>query len=302
MTTSAVADTLLVPFNNASLMARAMEAHRGEIAAVILEPIPGNMGLVAPHPGYLNAVRRLCDIHGALLVFDEVISGFRAGPHRRPRPLWRGPGRDVLGQGRGRRAAPGRLRRPGGHHGQNLAGRPRLPSRYPFGQSSGHGGRVGQRRTTGRRPVRPVGQDGRRLEAGVKAALEATKVKAHLKRIGAAFTLFFTDKPVVDFDAAKTSDLEAFATFFQGMLKRGFYLPPAQFEAGFRLCGPHPGRNRRLLPGRAQHPGRHGQKVEANITAPGARRAPRRCGMADGLLWPYDSRPGFARENKNAKK
>ena len=142
VTAGAAGDTLLCPFNDASAVADLLEHHRGQVAAVLLEPIAGNMGLVPPRPGYLENLRELTEKHGTLLVFDEVMTGFRVAYggaqsalrcHARPH----GSRQDHR-----RRPARGGLRCSGGDHGPCLARRPDLPGGHALGQSAGHGRRA----------------------------------------------------------------------------------------------------------------------------------------------------------------
>jgi glutamate-1-semialdehyde 2,1-aminomutase len=235
VTPGAVADTLLVPWNDEAAMGAtlAAEAGRGAVAAVIIEPIPGNMGLVPPRPGYLQAVRQLCDAHGALLIFDEVISGFRVGrggaqAMYRVRPDMTCLGK-IVGGGMPLGVYGGRA-----DVMANIA--PEGPV-YQAGTLSGNpvamAAGLATLKKLGPAAYRRLEVLGARLEKGVTAAIKATTAAAHIVRVGSAFTIFFTRTPVVDFASAKTTDSARYARFFQAMLAQGMYLPPAQLEAGF---------------------------------------------------------------------
>ena len=142
---AAVADTVVVPFNDLDAMRAAFEENRDDIAALIVEPIPGNMGVVLPRPAYLPLLRNLCDEHGALLIFDEVITGFRVGARRRAGDVRRAARPDRAGQDRGRRPAARHLRRPRRRDGRGRAGRPGLPGGHAVGEPAGGGGRAWRR-------------------------------------------------------------------------------------------------------------------------------------------------------------
>ncbi len=233
VTPASVADTLLVPFNSESAMAAALQQHAGTVAAVIIEPIPGNMGLVLPLPGYLAAVRRLCDQHGAVLIFDEVISGFRVGRGGAQAKFGIKPDLTCLGKIVGGGLPLGVY---GGRADIMAKVSPDGPV-YQAGTLSGNplamaAGLATLARLDDAAYQRLEGL-GRRLQAGVEAAVDGSGAPAHLARAGSAFTLFFNKGPVTDFASAKTADTALYGRFFQGMLQRGFYLPPAQLEAGF---------------------------------------------------------------------
>ena len=233
VTAAAVADTVIVPFNDEAAMRAAFAAHRGQVAALIIEPIPGNMGLVPPRPGYLQALRRLCDDEGVVLIFDEVISGFRAGPGGAQGLFGVLPDMTCLGKIVGGGLPMGVY---GGRADIMKVVAPDGPV-YQAGTLSGNplAMAAGMAMLRQLQPGSHVRLDGlgARLEAGVKAAIAKTGIPACIQRIGSAFTLFFCAGPVVDFASAKLADAKIYAGFFHGMLERGFYLPPAQLEAAF---------------------------------------------------------------------
>jgi glutamate-1-semialdehyde 2,1-aminomutase len=233
VTAAAVADTIIVPYNDEGAMATALGRNSGEVAAVILEPVAGNMGLVPPQPGYLAAVRRLCDGHGALLILDEVITGFRVGRGGAQALYGVKPDLTCLGKIVGGGMPLGVY---GGRADVMAAIAPDGPV-YQAGTLSGNPLAM----AAGLATVRKLNEAayarleamGRRLEERLASAVTAAGVQARVQRLGSAFTLFFTGQPVTDFASAKRADSARYARFFHAMLDRGFYLPPAQLEAGF---------------------------------------------------------------------
>jgi len=233
VTRGAVADTILVPFNDEAAMEAAFIANPGQVAALIIEPIPGNMGLVLPKPGYLQAVRRLCDSHGALLIFDEVISGFRVGPSGAQGLYGVRPDLTCLGKIVGGGLPLGVY---GGQAEVMAAVAPEGPV-YQAGTLSGNplataAGLAVLRKLNAGAYAR-LNALGQRLEAGLRQVVAASGIPLQLHRVGSAFTVFFCDQPISDFASAKRSDTKRYGRFFHEMLERGIYLPPAQLEAGF---------------------------------------------------------------------
>jgi glutamate-1-semialdehyde 2,1-aminomutase len=233
VTAAAVADTIIVPFNDEAAMAAALAANKGQVAALIVEPIPGNMGLVPPKPGYLQALRRLCDQEGTVLIFDEVISGFRAGPGGAQELFGVRPDMTCLGKivggglplgVYGGRADIMKVVAPDGpvYQAGTLSGN-------PLAMAAGLA-MLGQMKRDSYDRLEALGA---RLEMGIKQAISRAKIAACIQRIGSSFTLFFCAGPVTDFASAKAANTKHYAHFFHGMLERGFYLPPAQLEAGF---------------------------------------------------------------------
>jgi glutamate-1-semialdehyde 2,1-aminomutase len=230
---SAVADTIVVPFNDLDAMKAAFEENKGQVAAVILEPIPMNMGVVLPRPAYLPVLRQLCDEHGALLIFDEVITGFRVARGGAQQLFGVRPDLTCLGKIVG-----------GGMPLGVYGGRPDvmdvvapLGPVYQAGTLSGNpvavaAGIATLKRLDERAFIALEGL-GRGLEDELSRAVRRSGAKARVQRVGSAFTLFFTSEEVVDLTSAKKSDTAQYAKFFHGMLERGFLLPPAQFEASF---------------------------------------------------------------------
>lgn len=233
VTASSVADSLVVPFNNLAALEAMFEANKNEVACLILEAVPGNMGLVEPHPGYLEGTRKLCDKYGALLIFDEVITGFRVSLHGAQGLYGIRPDLTCLGK-----IVGGGL--PVGAYGgrADIMGKiaPEGPV-YQAGTLSGNPLAMAAGLATVKKLNVALYERldvlGARLEAGLNKAIEDSAVAARVQRLGSAFTLFFTRTKVVDFATAKQADSAKFGGFFHGMLDRGIYLPPAQLEAGF---------------------------------------------------------------------
>ena len=210
---SAASDTLVATYNDLRSCDRLCESHPGKIAAVIVEPIAGNMGVVAPTDGFLQGLRDLCSQHRMLLVFDEVISGFRASM---------GGGLPVGAYG-GRTdlmdlvAPTGPVYQAGTLSGNPLA---MTAGIWSLGRLS-------------KRLYRKLGQLGAMLAAGLAEAARAADVPIQVNGFGSVLTPFFTSEPVRDYESAMKSDTKRYAAFFHAMLARGIYLPPSQFEAWF---------------------------------------------------------------------
>ena len=228
--------TTVVPYNDADALEAAFRRHPGEIAAFVLEPVAANMGVVPPRSGYLEAARELTSRHGALLVFDEVITGFRVARGGAQELYGVEPDLTILGKILG-----GGL--PVGAYG----GRRDLMDRvapsgdvYQAGTLSGNplamaAGIAMLREIERRPPYAELERQGALLEAGLREALAEAGVGSSVtyQRVGSLSTLFFTEGPVADFAGAKRSDTAHYAAFFHAMRERGVFLPPAQFEAWF---------------------------------------------------------------------
>jgi glutamate-1-semialdehyde 2,1-aminomutase len=233
VTPAAVADTLVVPYNDLDAMRVAFEEHRDEIAALIVEPIPANMGVVLPRPAYLPLLRNLCDEHGTLLIFDEVITGFRVARGGAQQLFGVRPDLTCLGKVVGGGLPFGIY---GGRADVMDVVAPAGPV-YQAGTLAGNPVAVAAGLATLKRLDEHafVALEGlsRVLEDDLGRAIRRSGVTARVQRVGSAFTLFFAPEEVVDLTSAKKSDTDLYAKFFHGMLERGFMLPPAQFEAAF---------------------------------------------------------------------
>jgi glutamate-1-semialdehyde 2,1-aminomutase len=228
--------TTVVPYNDVAALEAAFQRFPGEIAAVFLEPVAANMGLVPPGEGYLGAVRRLTVDKGALLVFDEVISGFRVAAGGAQELFGISPDLTTLGKILG-----GGL--PVGAYG----GRRDLMERmapvgpvYQAGTLSGNplamsAGIAMLDEIERRPPYAGLEKKGALLERLLRGEIERRGLadRLHLARLGSLLTLFFTRGPVRNFAEAKRSDTGRYATFFHAMRERGVFLPPAQYEAWF---------------------------------------------------------------------
>ena len=232
---AAVADTIVGPFHALEAMEAvfAAEANRDQIAAVIVEPIPGNMGLVLPRPAYLPRLRSVCDQNGTLLIFDEVISGFRVARGGAQQLFGVRPDLTCLGKIIGGGLPMGVY---GGRASIMNVVAPEGPV-YQAGTLSGNPLAVAAGIATLKKlddtVYRTLEMLGGMLEDGMSRVIRRSGVKARVQRAGSAFTIFFTDLEVTDLASAKQADTARFAKFFHSMLDRGFYLPPAQLEAAF---------------------------------------------------------------------
>ncbi len=228
------ADTLVLRYNDVQGLADAFAGRGGDIAGVILEPVAGNMGLVTPTPEFLTELRRLTDKHGALLVYDEVMTGFRlayGGAQQLDKHM---PDLTVLGK-----IVGGGLP-VGAYGGRADVMRKVMPAGPVFqaGTLSGNplamaAGIATLQELRDRPPYARLEQLGARLAEGLSAAARAAGVPHCLNRVGSMWTLFFTAGPVTDYDSARTADTARFGRFFWAMMDRGFYLPCSQFEAAF---------------------------------------------------------------------
>jgi len=235
VTAGAVADTLLVPFNDIAAMEATFDAegNRGQIAAVIVEPIPGNMGLVIPRPAYLPRLRSLCSQHGTLLIFDEVITGFRVGRGGAQGLYGVTPDLTCLGKIVGGGLPMGVY---GGRSDIMAHVAPEGPV-YQAGTLSGNpiaaAAGIATLKKLDEETYRTLDALGDLLQRGIEKSIRQTNAKVRVQRVGSAFTIFFTDVEVTELTSAKNADTEKYGRFFNGMLDRGFYLPPAQLEAAF---------------------------------------------------------------------
>ncbi len=228
----AARDTLVVAYNDLAAVERACA--QGDVAAVIIEPVAGNMGLVEPAPGYLQGLRDVCTKHGTLLIFDEVMTGFRVAFGGAQRLYGITPDLTTIGKVIG-----------GGLPAAAFGGRADVMHKlaplgpvYQAGTLSGNPLAM----AAGLKAMEILGRPGTyerleilgaRLGNGLLAAATEARVPACLNRVGSMLTLFFCAGPVTDYATAKAADTARFASFFRGMRDRGVFLPPSQFEAMF---------------------------------------------------------------------
>jgi glutamate-1-semialdehyde 2,1-aminomutase len=228
VTPGAVADTLVAPYNDVDAVERLLGEH--EVAAVIVEPVAGNMGLVRPVRGFLEGLRDLTSEHGALLVFDEVMTGFRVHPGGAQALYGVTPDLTTLGKVIGGGLPVGAY---GGRREIMELVAPAGPV-YQAGTLSGNPLAM----TAGIETLRALREPGvwEGLERSGERLLEglsAIGAPVQLARVGTMFGLFFSEPPVTSWEEAKAADTESFARFHGAMLERGVYLAPSQFETGF---------------------------------------------------------------------
>jgi glutamate-1-semialdehyde 2,1-aminomutase len=220
--------TIALPFNDAQAVEQAFRAHGNRIAAVIVEPVAGNMGCVPPLPGYLEALRDITARFGALLIFDEVMTGFRVAFGGAQQRYGIRPDLTTLGKVIGGGLPVGAY---GGRKDIMRKVAPVGPV-YQAGTLSGNplavAAGLAMLRYLKRHPE-VYGQ----LEARTAELCAASPAGVTVNRVGSMFTWFFTDQPVTDYESAKRSDTARFGRFFRAMLERGIYLAPSQFEAAF---------------------------------------------------------------------
>jgi glutamate-1-semialdehyde 2,1-aminomutase len=226
--------TVVVPFNDEEAVKAAFAANKNQIAGIILEPVPGNAGLYLPRPGFLEFLRKICDEHESLLIFDEVMTGFRlawGGAQQRyainPDLTCFGK---IIGGGLPVGAFGGRV--------EIMDLLAPLGPVYQAGTLSGNplamaAGIAALTELSKPGTYEKLEERGAALELGMKKAAAKAKQAVQFNRVGSMFCAYFTTQPVWNLADAMTSDREKFAQFFQEMLNRGVYLAPSQFEAGF---------------------------------------------------------------------
>ena len=235
VTPGTAADSITAPYNDLEAVQKAVAENRDEIAAVIVEPIAGNMGVIPPAPGFLQGLRDLTTELGIVLIFDEVITGFRVGSGGAQALYGVTPDLTTLGKIIG-----------GGLPVGAFGGKREIMSDIsPLGKMVSQAGTLSGNplaMTAGYETLRRLCAPGvydaleakaRALETGIRENLNALGLKYQTNRVGSMMTLFFTETPVTSFDAANACDQDLFARYFREMLKRGIYLAPSQFEATF---------------------------------------------------------------------
>ncbi len=233
VTAGASGDTLVASYNNLDSVHRLFDAHRDRIAAVIVEPIAGNMGVVPPADGFLRGLRDACTTHGAILVFDEVISGFRAAPGGAQAIAGVRPDLTCLGKiiggglpvgAYGGRADLMELVSPSGpvYQAGTLSGN-------PLAMTAG----IWCLERLSPSLYRTLAALGTRLAAGLAEAARDAGVALQVNAVGSVLTPFFTEQPVRDYASATSANTDLYARFFREMLARNVYPPPSQFEAWF---------------------------------------------------------------------
>ncbi|HET7501189.1 MAG TPA: glutamate-1-semialdehyde 2,1-aminomutase [Kofleriaceae bacterium] len=228
----AARDTVVVPYNDLASVERVVSA--GDVAAIIIEPVAGNMGLVAPAPGYLEGLRQVTARHGTVLIFDEVMTGFRVAYGGAQARFGIQPDLTTIGKIIG-----------GGLPAAAFGGRADIMQKlaplgpvYQAGTLSGFPLAM----AAGLKAMEILGRPGtydrlevlgKKLGDGLLATAQAARVPAVMNRVGSMLTLFFAPGPVTDYASAKAADTARFGSFFRKMRDRGVFLPPSQFEAMF---------------------------------------------------------------------
>lgn len=228
-------DTLIAPYNDLDAIERLVAANKGEIAALILEPVPGNMGLVIPKEGYLQGLRNICTREGIVLIFDEVMTGFRLAKGGAQELFGVTPDMTTLGKIIGGGLPVGAY---GGKKEIMEFVSPEGPV-YQAGTLSGNPIAM----AAGLTMLKHLNQNpqvyttlnaiGDKLVKGFQTSLDKLGLNYTINHLGSMYSLFFTDQEVYDFESAKKSDTARFGKYFQSMLKRGVYLAPSQYESLF---------------------------------------------------------------------
>ena len=227
-------NTLTVPYNNIQALEEIFDANKNQISCVILEPVVGNMGCIVPKDGYLQKIIEVAHAHNSLVIFDEVMTGFRLARGGAQELFKVKPDITTLGKLIG-----GGL--PVGAYGaskeimRNIAPAGNI---YQAGTLSGNplamtAGLATLKRLRDKSVYQTLDRRGEKLVRGLQKGASEAGIKTVSNRVGSMFTLFFTDEPVFDWTTANKSDRELFGRFFHALLGAGIYLPPSQFEAGF---------------------------------------------------------------------
>jgi glutamate-1-semialdehyde 2,1-aminomutase len=233
--TTIAMNTVTTRFNDLASVKTVFEQNRDQIAAIIVEPIVGNMGCVPPADGFLQGLRALCNEFNALLIFDEVMTGFRVALGGAQALYSVQPDLTTLGKIIGGGLPVGAY---GGKKEIMQMVAPSGPM-YQAGTLSGNplamaaGFTMLRILSANKMIYKQLEQHSAQLEEGIKENLEKLGLGYTVNRVASMLTLFFTSKPVTDYDSAKTSDTAKFSKYFNAMLELGIYLPPSQFEAAF---------------------------------------------------------------------
>lgn len=228
-------DTLTVPYNNLQALQAVVDQNKNQIAALILEPVVGNMGCVLPAEGFLEGIRKICDQEGIVFIIDEVMTGFRLSKSGAQGRFGITPDLTTLGKIIGGGMPVGAY----GGKAEIMNCVSPLGPVYQAGTLSGNPMAMAAGYTMltylNEHPevYTQLEASGNKLAAGFKASMNKLGLNYTLNHIGSMYTLFFTDQPVTDFNSAKTSDLQMFSRYFHAMLDRGIYMGPSQFESMF---------------------------------------------------------------------
>jgi glutamate-1-semialdehyde 2,1-aminomutase len=226
--------TLSIPYNDVERISSVMKDMGGKVACIIVEPVAGNMGMVAPVPGFLELLRQLTEEHGSLLIFDEVMTGFRVAAGGAQELYGIRPDITTLGKVIG-----GGL--PVGAYGGRREIMEKIAPQGPVYQAGTLSGNP-LAMAAGIATLKQIAKKGfyddlfsktKRLADGLDKLIKTLNIPAQASSVGSMMGLFFTVSPVHNFTDAKTCDLTMFKNYYQGMLEQGIYLAPSQFEAGF---------------------------------------------------------------------
>jgi glutamate-1-semialdehyde 2,1-aminomutase len=233
--------TIVVPFNDVAAVKNVFAANKNEIAAIIVEPVPGNAGLYLPRPGFLEFLREVTKANGALLIFDEVMTGFRVALGGAQQRFGITPDLTCLGKIIGGGLPVGAF----GGRADIMDWLAPLGPVYQAGTLSGNPlalaaglANLEELKVEGKMKNEEskytlLENLGAQLEAGMKEAARSAKIPVQFNRCGSMFCAYFTEAPVHNLDDAMQSDRERFKKFFHAMLDAGIYFAPSQFEAGF---------------------------------------------------------------------
>jgi glutamate-1-semialdehyde 2,1-aminomutase len=226
--------TIVVPFNDAIAVQAAFEANKDQIAGIILEPVPGNAGVYIPRPGYLEFLREISSAKGALLIFDEVMTGFRLAKGGAQELFGITPDLSCFGKVIGGGLPVGAF----GGRAEIMDCLAPLGPVYQAGTLSGNpvamaAGITALEQLEATDAYAVLEQLGAQLETGLRETAKSAGIPVQFNRCGSMFCSYFSQEPVHDLATAMKSDRTRFAKFFHGMLEQGIYLAPSQFEAGF---------------------------------------------------------------------
>ncbi len=235
VTNGTASDTLNARYNDVESVRTLIHQHPSQVAAIIVEPIVGNMGCVPPRPGFLQGLRDLCTMERIVFIMDEVMTGFRVAPGGAQELYNIRPDLTTMGKIIGGGLPVGAY---GGKREIMEMVAPNGPM-YQAGTLSGNplamaaGYEMLSILSKQKSIYSSLEKRSRKLEEGIQESLRDLGVNGHLNRVGSMFTLFFTEQPVTDYKSAMKSDTGKFSLYFRAMLERGIYLPPSQFEAAF---------------------------------------------------------------------
>jgi glutamate-1-semialdehyde 2,1-aminomutase len=226
--------TIVVPFNDVAAVKTVFSANQGQIAGIIVEPVPGNAGLYLPQPGFLEFLREITTAHGSLLIFDEVMTGFRLAPGGAQQRFGITPDLSTFGKIIGGGLPVGAF----GGRAEIMDCLAPLGPVYQAGTLSGNplamaAGLAALEELRAGNAYARLEELGAALEAGLRDAAKSAGVPVQFNRCGSMFCGYFTSEPVHNLDDAMKSDRERFKQFFHALLDAGVYLAPSQFEAGF---------------------------------------------------------------------